>query len=992
MKKTLLVSLLFFLSGACGLLYQVVWARKLVLLFGTTSYAVSTVLTIFFVGLAVGSVLGGRWADRTWRPLFLYGLIEVIIGLWAVLFILAVGKGEAVVVWILREGAYSREFGLLLRGLLSLAFLAVPVTLMGATLPLLARHVTADSTARGLRIGALYSINTFGAVTGCAMAGFWLLPALGYTRATVVGAGANLAVGALAIAFSGPGNERFPIAGSALSASRFRVWRRYAPWVGGAAFVVAVFYAFAYELLWPPLLAVVAPGLGIGLIAIFLSGRREGRPIGEESGGAETLLSRGEVYVTLAAFGLSGFCALALEVLWTRLLAIIFLGTTYAFTTMLATLLYGIAVGSAFASPIIDRRRRPLAVFGIVEIAIGCACLLMLPVIAAMPGWLRSISEATGYDWARLTQAKFFFSFLALFPPTFLFGTTFPIVVRVLARRSETIGTDTGKLYFANTLGGVLGALAGGYLIIPTLGTQLGILVLAGTLTLVGVGLILSSRGLSRPRKALLAAGAVAAFTFAASVMPGDVNMALAEGYVPKDNTIIAFQEGVEGTVAVSEPRDHPTGSDRALWINAVQATVSIEKGVKMNRFQGVLPLVFDRDPKRVLFMCFGSGITAGTLGLYDFDRIDAVEIARDVLDVAHLFEADNFGVMHNPRLRFIVDDGRNFLLTTGETYDLITFEPMPLALAGVSTFYTEQYYRLCLSRLSPGGMVSQWVPLHSLDPAVVRSLVYTFTRVFPEYCAWFVNSDLFLIGSDQPLRIDLARASERLGRPEIAAAMNAVGLSDLPEMLSCFFMGKEHIQQYVAKDVRPLTDDRPWAEFVAPKLIYRRTVQSTLDDLIPLFESPVPFIADNGVASPDQTSLIERIERRHQSKALVLEGVKAYYSGMMGGDPAEMFVKALEVDPSDFNARFYIKEIAVARAMNALERNDADQALAILETALGQAPDQADLHLKLGDIHFDRGDTAGARVRYERYFALGGKSARARERLDGEGNAASGS
>ncbi len=192
----------FFVSGACGLLYQVVWMRKLVLLFGTTSFAVSTVLSVFFLGLGLGSLWGGRLADRTHRPLYVYGLIEVAVGVWALLFIVLIGSGEALVVELLRWAGPSRMLGVAMRGLMATLLLIVPVTLMGATLPLLARFITARGPILGSRIGALYSVNTLGAVSGCAVTGFILLAQLGYTRTTLVGAALNIAVGIFALAMS----------------------------------------------------------------------------------------------------------------------------------------------------------------------------------------------------------------------------------------------------------------------------------------------------------------------------------------------------------------------------------------------------------------------------------------------------------------------------------------------------------------------------------------------------------------------------------------------------------------------------------------------------------------------------------------------------------------------------------------------------------------------------------------------------------------------
>jgi len=362
--------------------------------------------------------------------------------------------------------------------------------------------------------------------------------------------------------------------------------------------------------------------------------------------------------------------------------------------------------------------------------------------------------------------------------------------------------------------------------------------------------------------------------------------------------------------------------------------------------------------------MCVGSGITAGTLGLWDFERIDAVEIARDVLDAASLFRADNFDVASNPKVRYVVDDGRNFLLTTRERYDVITFEPMPLALAGVSTFYTREYYAACLERLAPGGLVSQWVPLHSLDPDLVRSLVYTFTQVFPEYCAWFVNADLFLIGSDQPLRIDYARASERLSIPAIAEALADVGLRDVAEVLTCFFMGKDHLDAY-AQGGRIMTDDRPWAEFIAPKLVYKRTVQETLDEITPYFQSPTTMLDLTGAPPHEAAAIVARLDRRARAKAHDLIALRQYYGGLIGDRPGSLFIESLEIDPEDYNARYYLKQIALVRVDLALGGQDEDKAIEILDEALDYAPDQPELHLKLADILHDRGEVERARQHY---------------------------
>lgn len=886
----LTVLLFFFVSGACGLLYQVVWTRKLVLLFGTTSYAVSTVLSIFFLGLGLGSLWGGRLADRKHRPLFIYGVLEIIVGIWALLFILVIDSGEGVVVSLLRTFDFSRGVGIGLRALLAAGFLLVPVLLMGATLPLLAKYVNRESHVRGLRIGALYTLNTLGAVAGCFVTGFFLIQYFGYTRTTLIGAAANVAVGILAILVARveekeSGADRTDRTDSTDHAA-----------------------------------TIPAP----------LPGRA--------------------VYAVLGAFALTGFSALAMEVLWTRLLSIVFLGTTYAYTTMLTALLCGIAAGSGAASLFVDRFRRPMFLLGIVIMLCGAGCLWSATWIAGLPERVIDLHASTG-DWSATVRGKFFLAFGALFIPTFLSGMAFPLVVKTIGRGRADLGVDVGRLYSANTFGGVLGAVAGGFLIIPMLGTHNGIVFLSALLVAGGaLVLVMTPRESVQPARvaAALAAGLLI-FALVWWRGPDDVNAALNAGYVPKAHEVLETREGVEGTVVVTAPKGRDDSADRVLWINRVQATTSIEKGVKMNRFQGVLPLLFDRQPKDVLFMCFGSGITCGTLALSDFNRIDAVEISPDVLAVAHHFADDNLGVIEKDNVTFNIDDGRNFLLTTENAYDLITFEPMPLALAGVSTFYTKDYYDLCRERLTDTGVVSQWVPLHALNPDIVRSLVRTFITAFPEYCAWYVNADLFLIGSKAPLRIDYAGAKARIDNPELQDALARVGLPDLPGLMANFLLDKEGLDAYAAEG-RIMTDDRPWAEFEAPKLVNERHVAEALEEILPHVASPMTILDPATITDAERAAL----EKRHASRMQGLQGVKQYYGGIAFDRNMHVpFVKALAIDPDNANAKYYLRQIVSKQGPLLVRWEEWDAVRTLVDAAapyIGNDPVVKELRAALGE------------------------------------------
>jgi len=826
----------------------------------------------------VGSLFGGRLADRYDRPLRLYGCFEV-----AVLFIFCVAQGEGVVVWALKSFGFSRGLGIVLRGLMAFVLLFVPVALMGATLPLLAKFVNREAWVQGMRIGALYTLNTFGAVAGCFVTGFFLLAKLGYMRTTLIGALANVIIGVLAIALS------------------MRLEK------GG------------------------------------VSEKRSGPDAVED----RTALPRFNVVLLFLAFGVSGFCALGLEVLWTRLLAIIFLGTTYAYTTMLTSLLCGIALGSGAASLLVDRIRGRTAVLGGVMMLTGVGCIFLLGWLAGMPEKFMIMQRDAGFDWANVVRGEFILCFSALFVPAFFFGMTFPLVVKAVGSGRAHLGRDVGRLYSANTFGGVLGALAGGYLLIPALGTHWGMVVLAGLLVLMGAVLLLSCPEARLSWKGLGLAAAMALLVLAWRGAPEDVNLALNVGYIPKDHRVISVREGVEGTVVVSEPEGESGGTNRVLWINRVQATTSIEKGVKMNRLQGVLPLLFDSEPREVLFMCFGSGITCGTLALSEFERIDAVEISPDVLAAAPFFESDNLGVIEREGVQFHIDDGRNFLLTTDNQYDVITFEPMPLALAGVSAFYTREYYELCREHLKPGGMVSQWVPLHSLNPKLVRSLVYTFIQSFSEYSAWFINADLFLIGSNDPLLIDVVRFRERLANPALKAALEKAGLRDVEEVVACFLLDKAGLDAF-AEGGELMRDDRPWAEFEAPKLVYARTVPESIRALqAHAAEGLAPYMVGN-ISEEDLAAL----ERRHDARIHDLVGLERYYGAIMLGDHASnAFKESLEIDPRDYNAQYYLKQIALVQGRMNLEWNEFDEAESLLLGTLEYMPGDVDIEALLDEI-----------------------------------------
>jgi spermidine synthase len=303
-------------------------------------------------------------------------------------------------------------------------------------------------------------------------------------------------------------------------------------------------------------------------------------------------------------------------------------------------------------------------------------------------------------------------------------------------------------------------------------------------------------------------------------VGPGDVSLSIHESWLIENEKIDFYLEGGTATVMVAERLDTRTdtldGTKRIL-VNGSSASNSNFYGQSVNRIQGCLPFIFDRTPRKVLAVCFGTGITFGTLSQYDVERIDAVDISPEVIEAAPAFKQANYDVVHHPRTRIYIDDGRNFLLKSSERYDVITMEPMPPALAGVVDLYTRDFYELCREHLAPGGVMSQWVPLYHLGLDDVKMLYRTFAESFPYALVFHYNFDTFLVGSDRPLSLSAEGFEKRLQSEPLARDLETISLGGSKRMLATFLMDRSAMLRF-SGEVPVLTDDLPYVEFTAPK------------------------------------------------------------------------------------------------------------------------------------------------------------------------------
>jgi spermidine synthase len=713
---------LFLASGFSALVYQIVWLRMLGLVFGVTVHAASAVLTSFMGGLALGSWLGGRIADRSRSPLRAFALVEIGVALSAVAVPALLRAAAALYANV---HAHAPDAPLLLTaarlGCAALVLL-VPTTLMGASLPLLSRYVAGSAGGVASRIGVLYAANTTGAICGVVSAGFVLIGGIGVAATTRLAVLVNIVVGLGALGLA---------------------WARRRETVPGGAAVEA---------------AGVPPG---------------------------TVVQRR----VLIVFALAGFAGLALEVVWFRLLVLFIPATTYAFTTMLAVVLLGLASGSAIASRLVKRAGDPVRLLARVQIATG---LLVLLSVAAL-----ALTYRRGWRTSGMIQA----CVVAMLPATTLMGMTFPLGLAIwLEGAAGNVGRRVGVLYATNVCGAVAGALSGGFVLLPLLGTRWSLLVLAAVYGVGGCFLI-ASKGRRAAVQYVLATLVLLAVS--SSMVPDPYGAVIARRH-GRDDRLLFRSEGVQTTAAVHvQPSGH-----RVLYLDGLHQANDTEEMVRVHAEIGHLPMLLHPDPARSLVIGLGGGVTAGTVASHR-TTTDVVELARSVIAAAPFFSHVNGDLLRRPTVRLRVDDGRNYLLLTSQQYDVVTADIIQPVHAGAGNLYSREYFRLASGVLRDGGLMLQWIGHR--DDEHYRLIMRTFLDVFPHATLWSNGS--LMVGSRTPLRIRRETVERQLADPDIRTALHRVGLDSYDALLARYTAGPEEMQAFLGTGP-VLTDDRPLLEY----------------------------------------------------------------------------------------------------------------------------------------------------------------------------------
>lgn len=767
---------LFFFSGFSALIYEIVWARLLGLVFGTSLEAISAVITAFMFGLALGSYFAGRHSDYIRKHLSAYAITEILIGISSILLYFTITNFPFLLRSIHNDILAGHEqLFIVLVYILNFLLVAIPTTLMGATFPLVAKHFIVADSRVGAGVGVLYGVNTFGAVLGTFICGFYLIPTFGVMETNFLAAFISISLGILAL-LSDRGDKRKKI------------------------FNVRIF---------------------IEKSEINLSPLKD--PL---------------ILAVLIAFAVSGFASMAYEIVWTRLLVLIIGNSTYAFSAILTIYLLGLALGSFLFARLADRSRNLLILFALLEFLIFLFVAITLPFVDNLPFLFQYLYNNFYSGFASLELIVFIVITVIILIPTILMGATFPVANKIITSRTTCLGYSVGSTYSANTIGGLFGAFAAGFYFIPSLGIEKSMLLISFLNILACIVLFFQLEKKKVLWKGSLATALITFFAFYMNWLPDwnrnylnrgvyvyagwfdenfeGVNVNL-KTFFNEKYKLKLYREGKIGTVAVTD-----IDGQLALQVNGKTEGSTGLEDMRTQTMVAAIPLMLKGEAKDVAIIGMGTGVTLGVAEQFNVVSIDCIEISKDVVEASSLFYKWNHDALHSPKMNLIIGDGRNYLTYAEKNYDVIINEPSNPWISGVSNLFTLEFFELAKARLKKNGVMAQWIQLYSLETSELKVILGTFKTVFPYVSVWmFSPSDIVVVGSAEPNSRSYENIERAFYNRSLAQDLRALGINSVSDVMKGYLFGSEDAAIFV-KNAPLNTDNYPVVEFEAPKALHR--------------------------------------------------------------------------------------------------------------------------------------------------------------------------
>lgn len=754
MRLTFLASLLG-LSGACALVYQMAWLREFRLVFGGATPATAAVLAIFMGAMGAGSALLGRSAERSRNPLRLYALIELGVGVAALLTPLLLAGVRWLYLSMGGIAALGQWPATLLQLLLAVVVLAPPCMLMGGSLPAAFKWVETDQDQQRGRLGVLYGVNTLGALVGVLLSTFWLLEHWGIRSTVMAAAGVNLIIGAAA-------------------------W-----WVS-----------------------------------------REAIPTSHVKDAATPSDAKAPPRFIYLAAGITGFTFFLSELVWFRMLAPLLGSSVYGFGLILALALAGIGLGGLLYRVGWASRTNAVSLVALAQVTAWQAVLLVIPYALGDRIAILAIdlSQLRNHGFPGQVASWSLISSLLVLGPSLLAGVQFPLLVSLLGSGTRDAARHVGYAYAANTIGAILGSLAGGFLLLPWL-TAPGAWRLVVVLTML---LSLSAARMSSMRRVwpLLAViwlmivpmGPTAAWRHKAigygrvEALPTSANEQRA--WLNASRWKVAHEfEGREASVAAITSND-----GYCLYVNG-KSDGSAFGDADTQVMLGLLPAMLHEAASSAFVVGLGTGSTAGWLAdVPGMKRVDVAELEPGMAGLARThFTPVNRDVMSKSNVHLLVGDAREALLAKGSSYDLIVSEPSNPYRAGVATLFTQEFYNAVKGRLNKGGLFAQWLQGYEVDAHAIHQVYATLTAVYPHVETWVTGpNDLLFIGHLSPPAYTFDQLRIRVTQPPYAGALKRVWLTRSAEgVLAHHLASPAFARSFVQANPSPInTDDRNLLEY----------------------------------------------------------------------------------------------------------------------------------------------------------------------------------
>jgi spermidine synthase len=559
--------------------------------------------------------------------------------------------------------------------------------------------------------------------------------------------------------------------------------------------LLSAFYLLAAWDVWVATFVAATLNFAVGGSALRLSRRRQDEEAVVTAAPApstQTPTPARTVKLVFLAAALSGLTSLGAQVVWTRILTLLFGATVYAFAIILAVLLAGLGLGSHLASYLLRRGLNPLR-------GLAWSQLLLIPTLLLAGHLISQVlpfaSPSSGIPVRALHALHVLRAIDIILPSAILWGMSFPLALAAAGAGHGDTGRSSAHVYAANTVGAIAGALLVSFWAIPAFGTRWAqqALVVGAALSSAAVFYAIARAPRQPGRRVISPAWALAAGALGAAFLPGLSTAFLAHGryiwWVDPRDQYPYVSEGAASTVAVHVA---PSGFRNFHVSGRVEASNN-PNDMRLQRLLGHLSALAHPKPESVLVVGLGAGVTAGALILHpEVKRMVICEIEPRVVGAAEQFAKENNGVLKDKRVELVFDDARHYLATTREKFDVITSDPIHPWVRGNSVLFSREYYAIVSSHLKPGGVATQWVPLYETSEEAIKIQMRTFMDAFPEGTVWNSHAagkgyDVVLIGRTEPLSLDLNRIGIRMREPYIGQSLREVKIHGVTDLMATY-------------------------------------------------------------------------------------------------------------------------------------------------------------------------------------------------------------